>query len=94
MATKDISSITVCRCVAQMHRQGIKPGWRFDRVVELLAAETGEARKVCEAAIDREIRKGLVEWGIGFSIGWLTHEGIALLEKNEGEDKVNANDGL
>lgn len=81
MATKDISSIQVCRAVEKMHRQETILGERYQVSVELLMATTGESRKVCEAAINREIKRGLVEWGIFSSIGWLTTSGIAFLAK-------------
>ncbi|MEW7314959.1 hypothetical protein AB1E22_20005 [Buttiauxella gaviniae] len=83
MATKNISNVMVCRCVAQMHEFGIKSGYRFQNVVEQLAEETGEPRKVCEAAVNRAIDAGLVEWGIHSSLGWLTNEGIEHLKTSE-----------
>lgn len=82
MATKDISSLQVCRAVEKMHRQEVILGERYQASVELLMEVTGESRKVCEAAINREIKRGLVEWGIFSSIGWLTTSGIAFLAKN------------
>lgn len=83
MATKDISNMVICRCVANMHEQDIKPGWRFQNVVEQLMRDTGESKKVCEASINRAIKAGLVEWGIHNSIGWLTENGIAYLKAAE-----------
>lgn len=75
--------MVICRCVANMHRQEIKPGWRFQNVVEQLMRDTGESRKVCEAAVNRAIKAGLVEWGIHNSIGWLTANGISYLKATE-----------
>ena len=81
MATKDISSLQVCRAVEKMHHQKTVLGKRHQVFVELLMMSTGEHRKVCEAAIKREIDNGLVEWGIVASIGWLTASGIDFLAK-------------
>ncbi|MGL4752111.1 hypothetical protein ACUVMQ_16200 [Aeromonas veronii] len=80
MATKNITSIQVCKCVFEMHLEGIKPGWRFKRAVEILQTITGESTKVCQAAINREINKGIVEFGIHNSVGWLTYKGIELIK--------------
>ncbi|MCX9004396.1 hypothetical protein NLN86_22470 [Citrobacter portucalensis] len=79
MATKDITDLMICQAVYQIHQNCVQPGSRFSATVSLLQKSTGEPKKVCQAAINRAIGSGLVEWGIHHSIGWLTKEGINFL---------------
>ena len=81
MATKDITAVQVCLCVAKMHRLRVQPGLGFQKTTELLSGMTGKSKKECQAAINREIKRGLVEAGIHFSIGWLTYEEIDLVRR-------------
>lgn len=80
MKTKDITDLTVCKAVREIHLQKAPIGYRFSRAAELLQEQTGAPRKVCESAVNRSIDKGLVESGIHSSIGWLSNKGIAYLE--------------
>lgn len=82
MAIDYITCFQVCRCVAEMHKLNIKPGHRFRKVVDILSIETELSREKCALAVEREINNGFVEWGIINSIGWLTSEGISILNKN------------
>ncbi|MGH1408782.1 MAG: hypothetical protein ACRAUW_04470 [Aeromonas sp.] len=91
MATKDISTLQVCLAVAEMHRQRIRCGMRFEYAVTLLEQSTGQPTKVCKNAIYREVDRKMVEWGIYRSIGWLSHQGIAYLQQSiEASDAISS----
>lgn len=66
-----------------MHQRNIRPGRRYQVSLALLKRETGEQRKACMRAVDREITHGFVERGIFTSVGWLTSEGMALVCKEK-----------
>ncbi len=82
MATKDISDRQVCEAYAEMRRRratGETGVWADD----ILARKTGEHPKVCERAMERADRRGLVDYGASLRGGWLTEKGEALLAGTE-----------
>jgi hypothetical protein len=102
MAMKDISDAQVCRAV-QAYQDAMRPhmlksgpfglfGVEQDPTppfpYEALAAETGQAEKVCYRAMERAYDRGLIECGVSLRTGWLTPAGRALVE----EKKVSEGD--
>lgn len=84
MATKDISDYQVCLAVAKgiaRHRLGGgKPLQREDYACELILSEmTGEHPNVCWRALERALKRGLIEYGVSMSSSWLTPKGIEFL---------------
>jgi hypothetical protein len=87
MATKDISDWQVCAAVHDMRQRQLKgepSALAAEVVIEILQGSTGAPQKVCERALERAYRHGLVEAGMWFHGGWLTHDGILLLYLNNG----------
>ena len=78
MATKDISDRQVCQAYADMwqRRKSGEPGVYAD---DLLEAATGQPPKVCNSAMERAYRRGLVECGMWLRGGFLTKKGEDLL---------------
>jgi hypothetical protein len=88
MATKDISDAQVCRAVQayqdamQVHYPRVWPqfvetgGPLPPYPYEALAAETGQAEKVCYRAMERAYDRGLLECGVSLRTGWLTPAGV------------------
>lgn len=83
MATKGVTDVMICRAVYQIHQTGFLPSKRFYAALSLLQETTGQSVKECQAAINRAINSGLVDWGIHNSIGWLTKDGIKLLNDEQ-----------
>lgn len=82
MATKDISDRQICEAYAEMKRRrtaGEVGVWADD----ILARMTGERPKVCERAMERAERRGLIDCGMWLRGGWLTKNGEALLAGTE-----------
>jgi hypothetical protein len=75
MSTKDITDLMVCAAVTAYKTHGLP----FSD--ERLHLETGQPIKVCERAMERAYRRGLIEYGVSLRSGWLTEEGEALLGK-------------
>lgn len=48
---------------------------------QILHAKTGIAVKKCFRALERASRKGLIEYGVSVSSGWLTRAGKELLDQ-------------
>jgi tRNA U34 5-methylaminomethyl-2-thiouridine-forming methyltransferase MnmC len=73
MATKDISDVMVCAAVKQ---------WRAGEMLadELLEDWTKQPPKVCYYALERALRRGLIECGVSLRTSWLTDAGKQLLE--------------
>lgn len=77
MATKDITDYQVC----QAFEKKIKDGEGFaDSILEQM---TGEPPKVCERAMERAEKRGLIESGISLRTGWLTQAGLELLRQGD-----------
>ena len=83
MAVKDITDLQVCLAVSKYKRQ-IQSSKLFQSVpypYQTLAVETGECEKVCYRAMERAYRHGLIEFGVSLRNGWLTPEGMAMLQE-------------
>lgn len=84
--TADITTLAVLVAVDRYHRSlkgtlpGL-PGVPFKRPVKALTEATGCHEKVAMRAIEREIDRNYIEWGVNPFIGWLTPEGLARLEE-------------
>jgi hypothetical protein len=74
MSVKDVSDLDVVRAAVEFHER------HEDFVNQLLAARTGQALKVCDRAIQRSIRRGLVDYGVSERSCWATPSGRALLD--------------
>lgn len=64
--------------------KGVLPGLPqpvYKRPVKSLMETYGCAEKVACRAIDREISRDLMDWGVNPYIGWLTDAGTAKLEE-------------
>lgn len=73
MATKDISDAQVCEAVALRDRR--REGGQDQFVTDILAEKTGQPLKVCEAAMKRAHRRGLIDFGVSLRTAWLTESG-------------------
>lgn len=82
MATKDISDLQVVQAYAEMAMQHAGTAKR-DYADDILARATGQPHKVCERAMERAHRHGLIECGMWLRGGWLTETGVALLKSAE-----------
>ncbi len=85
MATKDISDLQVVQAYAEMERQMNAARGSVHRVEyadDILERTTGQHPKVCERAMERAYRRGLVECGMWLRGGWLTDGGEELLTSN------------
>lgn len=82
MATKDIPDVMVCRAYAERAAKRSAEPYEFlqDWPYEILKEWTGQPEKVCERAMERAERRGLIEYGVSLRSGWLTEKGKALLE--------------
>lgn len=74
MATKDISDLQCC--IAAM------PSERYERTGEKLMKLTGQPEKVCERALERAIRRGYLDCGLGAWWAFLVEPGEELLRAN------------
>jgi len=81
MSMKDVPDSVVCRAVqeSQVLRDKGRMFWPSD----LLVQWTGEPEKVCDRALERAEKHGLVECGVSLRSGWLTEKGKALLRERE-----------
>ena len=75
---KDISDGQVCSAVLD-YQQAMKAGGDPAYPYEVLASETGQPEKVCYRAMERAMRRGLIEYGVSLRTGWLTREGLDLV---------------
>jgi hypothetical protein len=91
MATKDISDADVCRAFALMmfdREETVRTGRRPEGphyADEHLSAITGQPLKVCYRAMERALRRELVDYGMWLKGGWLTESGIELLSAQDAE---------
>lgn len=79
MATKDISDLQVlqaCRDYAAFRSVHF--------VDDILMTETGECAKVCERAMERAVRRGLIDYGVSLRTAWATSEGLTMLDQASG----------
>jgi hypothetical protein len=75
MARKNISDKAVC----EAYRAYAEDPSR-NSPERYLMTLTGEAEKVCWAAMERALERGLIDYGVSLRAGWLTEKGKALLE--------------
>lgn len=85
MAMKDITDLQVVQ--AQQR-------WRDNRNgpfgYEILAAETGQADKVCYRCLERAAARGLLDYGVSLRTAWLTESGMALLASSVEELPIDS----
>lgn len=74
MKRSDISDLQVVACAIRW-RNGTHPGF----VTDMLARETGAPLKVAEAAMERAVSRGLLDYGVSLRTAWATDAGMALL---------------
>lgn len=91
--TADITTLAVLTAVDayNRHLKGVLPGLpnsKYQRPCAAIMAASGCHEKVAMRAIEREIDRGFIEWGVNPYIGWLTPEGQARLA----ELKINNGD--
>lgn len=82
MKRSDISDIQVVACAASYQSQ--TPVSSF--VTDLIVEETGAPYKVAEAAMERALDHGLIEYGVSLRTAWPTREGMALLHPGHDPD--------
>jgi len=80
VARKDISDKQVCEAYAEAAKQR-RPDWsyNYEMPYEILQRVTGEVEKVCYKAMERAEKRGYIEYGVSLRTGWLTKEGLELL---------------
>lgn len=79
MSAKDITDAMVCQAYAETARQrrsGRVNNYEYPH--DILARTTGECEKVCYRAMERAVKRGLIEYGVSLHAGWLTPKGEAL----------------
>lgn len=87
MSRKDVTDVDVVAACRDSHDDrgawvaGRMPGATNVHLCadELLAARTGQPRKVCERALERACSRGLVDFGVSLRTAWPTPAGLALL---------------
>lgn len=79
MSRRNVPDVLVCKAVAEWH--GANPTGLFPP--QLLALWTGEPEKVCLAAMERSLQRGLIECGVSLRTAWLTDMGELLLSARE-----------
>jgi hypothetical protein len=77
MAVKNITDRQVCEAVAERLRREDAGGYAPASAV--LMELTGEPLRVCERAIERAARRGLLDWGSHCDACWLTDAGWGTL---------------
>lgn len=75
MATKDITDLQCCQAAART----VSPEAHSRTGVHLMEM-TGQPEKVCERALERAIRRGYLDCGLGAWWAFLTDKGRELLE--------------
>lgn len=86
MATKDISDIQVCQAVREAWAIPVEDR-PFDD--EHLARCTGQPQKVCYRALERAVRRGLLDYGVSLRTSWLTDKGMEELRNHEAERELD-----
>ena len=87
MARKDITDLQVCLAVAEsdsnrkhkLANMESGPPYLSTHIDEILNLMTDQPIKVCYRALERAYSRGLVDYGVGLYIGWLTDAGKQLL---------------
>ena len=77
MATKNITDEQVVRACVEQHSNGFNPD-----AETLLMQWTGEPLKVCQNAMQRASRNGLIDYGVSLRTAWATPEGLQALTAN------------
>ncbi len=83
MATRDVSDEQVVEGARLFHAENVEPGVMIETIETYLHRVTGQPVRVCERAISRAIRRGLLECGVSERTGWPTEKGLALLKGND-----------
>ncbi len=79
-----ISDLQIVRAYADFEvsrKLGGIPAWPL----ELLHSRTGEPRKACYRELMRAASKGLVQYGVSVTTGWLTPSGFDLLRQHSND---------
>ena len=82
MSTKHVTDKMVCEAYREMKRQR-DAGQDCEFPHQILQRMTGQPEKVCYRAMERADDRGLVDYGVSLRTGWLTDEGIALLQSTK-----------
>jgi hypothetical protein len=77
MATKDITDKEVVQ--ACLDRQNSNKDLGF--VTEILNKRTGQPIKVCESAMQRSLKRELIDYGVSLRTAFPTEKGLQLLEE-------------
>ncbi|MCJ0804081.1 hypothetical protein [Vibrio vulnificus] len=86
MATKDISEIEVLVAVGMLNCFKCK---EEKTAIEALQKYKNEPEKVCISAIEREVKKGNVDYGVSINYPFLTKKGVKTLAKWANENQKN-----
>ncbi|EPH5256782.1 hypothetical protein ACS0KS_002609 [Vibrio cholerae] len=86
MATKDISEIEVLTAVGMLNGTEFKEA---KTAIEALQKYKNEPENVCISAIEREVKKGNVDYGVSINQPFLTQKGIKTLAKWANENQKN-----
>jgi len=76
MARKDVTDRMVCEAAEAFHANTDGPN-----VEQILVARTGQHWRVCNAALERADRRGLIDCGVSLRTAWLEPKGRELLER-------------
>ncbi len=74
MATKHITDVQVCWAVQIAHANEYRT-----LAAEVLEKSTGQCKKVCYSAMERAVKRDLIEYGTSIRCPWLTEHGEQLL---------------
>lgn len=58
--------------------------------IDILAESTGQPYKVCLRAMERTVRKGLIDYGVSIKGAWLTKKGRERLNNEQEVHKGSA----
>jgi hypothetical protein len=78
MKRGDISTLIVLEAAEKAHSEKEMMTWQY------IEQKTNAPEKIIYAAMQREDKRGFLEWGVSLRTAWLTVSGIAELEKLRG----------
>lgn len=76
MARKDVTD----RMVLEAIRDRARP----TDTIALLMERSGQPEKVCEAAMERAEKRGLIDYGVSLRTAWTTEKGVSFLKDAQG----------